>query len=234
MKSWREGIRTTARSALLASGLALGAGLVACYPDSISNTAESTLVVTENDSTVDYQTNLTYAINDEVVDLADTLGVSNPIEITPETSAAIINAVKRNMANYRYQLITPDTAAGVFPDVAVLVGAVASNNWVIFRWWWPCYWPGCFGWGWGGGASASNFPVGSIVMVMGDVKNRDEAAQSIPIIWVGGINSLLSSSSSVDVNRINNTIDQAFEQSPYLELGPTPTTRVSGTGEELR
>jgi Domain of unknown function (DUF4136) len=231
MKSWPEGIRTTARSALLASGLAIGVGLVACYPDSISNTAESTLVVTENTDGVDYHANRTYAINQTVVDLADTLGISNPIDITPETSAAIIAAVKRNMSAYSYQEIVPDTAAGVLPDVAVLVGAVASNNWVIFRWWWPCYWPGCFGWGWGGGTSASNFPIGSIVMVMGDVASRDEGAQDIPIIWVGGINGLLSSSSGTEVGRINSTIDQAFEQSPYLELGPTPTTRNSGTGE---
>lgn len=220
MKSWREGIRTTARSALLVSGLAMGVSLAACYPDSISNTAETTLVVTEQEST-DYQANRTYAVNQTVVDLADTLGVSNPIEITPETSAAIIAAVKRNMAAYNYEEVTPDTAAGVLPDVALVVGAVASNNWTVFRWWWPCYWPGCFGWGWGGGTSVSNFPVGSVVMVMGDVKNRDPNGETIPIIWTGGVNGLLASTSGTETGRINATIDQAFEQSPYLKLNTT-------------
>lgn len=217
MKSWREGIGMSARNALLVSGLAIGVSLVGCYPDSISSTGESTLVVTEQED-ADYQANRTYAINQTVVDLADTLGVSNPIEITPETSAAIISRVKQNMAAYGYQEITPDTASGVLPDVAMLVGAVASNNWVIYQWWWPCYWPGCYGWGWGGGTSVANYPVGSVIMVMGDVKNRDPNNETIPIIWLGGINGLLSSSNSADVDRINATIDQAFEQSPYLKL----------------
>ena len=68
MKSWREGMSRYARHSLLVSGLAFGVSLVGCYPDSISNTGESTLVVTEQED-ADYQANRTYAINQTVVDV---------------------------------------------------------------------------------------------------------------------------------------------------------------------
>ena len=44
-----------------------------------------------------------------------------------------------------------------------------------------------------------------------------------PVLWVAGINGLLEGSTSSIVTRITNSIDQAFDQSPYLiSLIPTP------------
>jgi hypothetical protein len=40
---------------------------------------------------------------------------------------------------------------------------------------------------------------------------------SMPSVWVAAINGLLDGTDASKVARINNTIDQAFDQSPYLK-----------------
>ena len=92
------------------------------------------------------------------------------------------------------------------------------------QYWWP-------GWGyyppWGGcyyppSVGAAKFRVGTLYVDMVDPKSPFEVDGEpvIPIYWTAAMNGLLGSAASV-ASRLNDSINQAFDQSPYLQvIGP--------------
>jgi hypothetical protein len=93
----------------------------------------------------------------------------------------------------------------------VLLPAVWSNT-TVFYWYdyWCWYAPWYCGWGWGY-PSVSSYTTGTLVMTLvADGDNYIDPAR----VWTAAANGLLSG--AVNTSRVNNAIDQAFEQSPYL------------------
>jgi hypothetical protein len=58
--------------------------------------------------------------------------------------------------------------------------------------------------------------VGSLFIEMANVDEIDDVDEEIPVVWQATVNGLLSSSEENVYNRVVKSIDQAFEQSPYL------------------
>jgi hypothetical protein len=51
---------------------------------------------------------------------------------------------------------------------------------------------------------------------MWDAKNADPDYEFVPVPWIAALNGILNDTSSGVSTRIENSIDQAFTQSPYL------------------
>jgi hypothetical protein len=220
--------------------LAAGASLLACHPLGIDDASETDTVVTRKAKDYDYSANLTYDMPDTIADLCTIDGSKLPDggsagegsrpnldcnEITHAFDTTILKEIAREFEALGYRRV--DSAAGEKPDVAMLVGALASNNWVAYSYypWYPYYggWPPYYGWGiyypYYPATSVVNYPTGTLMMELVSLKDADTDNQRTPSIWSGAISGLLAQGETTAATRINTGIDQAFAQSPYLKVG---------------
>jgi hypothetical protein len=119
-------------------------------------------------------------------------------------------------------------------DVVMLISAMSTTNsglyfdpgWLWGYWgWWPGWggYPGAPVWGpgWGMGFPAGfpiyiNYATGTLFISMIDPEESDIEEKTIAVTWLAALNSLLSGTSQEKERRIEDNIDQAFQQSPYL------------------
>jgi hypothetical protein len=223
----------TVRSIILAAG----ASLLACHPLGIDDASETDTVVTRKAKDYDYSGNLTYDMPDTIADLCNFdpsklpdggAAGSRPSldcnEITHAFDPAILKEISREFEALGY--VRVDSSAGEKPDVAMLVGALSSNNWVAYSYypWYPYYgWPPYYGWGiyypYYPTTSIVNYPTGTLVMELVSLKDADTDQQRTPSIWTGTVSGLLAQGETTAATRVNTAIDQAFAQSPYLKVG---------------
>jgi len=240
------GQRLSLRSTILTTATAC---LLACHPATINDASETDTVVTRKAESYDYSGNRTYDIPDSIADLCEVDSGRLPIgeagasgndrperpdagsldcnEITHKFDEAVLKEIRSNFEKLGYVRIHTD--ADNKPDVAVLVGAISSNNWVAYTYypwyyygyWWPYYPPG-----WGvyypyyPVTSVVNYPTGTLMIDLVSVKDADPEAERTPVIWTASIAGLLAQGDTDTVTRVNQTIDQAFAQSQYLKVKP--------------
>ena len=207
-------------------------GLMSCYPGDVTNVQQLDLVATSHDDTVSFSSFRTYALLDSVVhiDLEDN---ANDSLLNRENDALILARVRAGIEGMGY--VAELDPLNNTPDVLLLVGALAVTKtaYSSYGWWpwfgwgyspgYPCCGPG-YGWGypWAPVRTVS-YAVGTLLITMMDPSRPSLGFDTAPVLWVAGINGLLEGSTSSIVTRITTTIDQAFDQSPYLiSLIPTP------------
>jgi hypothetical protein len=204
--------------------VALG-GLAACYPGEISSIQETQVVITTYEKDFDFSSQRTYAMPDTVVEICD---VENPdpglpincdeesrIDYDHANDATFVARAKQNMDALGYTEIDWETVdENNLPDVALIM-MVTVNRWTAVTYW-GCggYW-GWWGWyppGWGCGyPTATSWEQGTLITDMLDPSGASN--ETIPSVWSGAVNSVLSNSSATNVNLAVSGIDQAFDQS---------------------
>ena len=175
----------------------------ACYPADPISPADTDVVATFYKKEANFAAAKTFAMPDSVVQIGD------GAEISGEFDQQILDRIKQNLLTLGYtEEVDPQDA-----DVHV-VSFKTNTTWVsggcywYWGWWYP--YPGyCY-------PVAYTYSTGSIVIAMTDPGNT--AVEKA--LWTSAINGLISGSGAADIsNRINNNIDQAFIQSPYLGEG---------------
>ena len=206
----------------LAALAATAAAVAACYPDDISSTEELDTVTTLYDKQHDFGAGVTYALPDTVVFIdEDGTAGDDESDVSHQYDDQIIASIRENLNAAGYTELTGAAARNA--DLAVLASSTtATTVGVYYDWWYYWgyypYWPG-YAPGWGYGyppvSVAYAYSTGTLIMTMIDLKNADVANKSIPVLWIGAVNGVLTGNSSVA--RVTNGIDQAFVQSPYLD-----------------
>jgi hypothetical protein len=241
--------RLLLRTAIVAAGIAVISG---CHPVGLSDSSETDTVVTVKAHAYDYTKNRTYDMPDTVADLCGKdinppprdagaggeggqsggTPVSDLVDceaITHTFDPLILDTVRKNLESLGYVHVAADATEP--PDVVMLVGALAANNWFAYTaypWYW--YYPGYGYWydyyyGWNAYypyypvTAVVNYPTGTLLMNLVSLKDADATDHRIPSIWLGSINGLLSSGDVGATDRITTNIDQAFMQSSYLHAG---------------
>ena len=205
----------------------------ACYPGGPESIDQLSLVVTLFDNQGDFQQFRTYVMPDSVIHV---VGDNDTMTISRAFDDSILVWVERNMTNYNWVRL-PDTGAPETPDVALLVYATVSDNWIGFVSypWWPGwgwypgwgYWPPCCGpgWGWGypccGSVQGVNYQTGTVGIGMFNPADVDTVNKVLPNLWGGALNGVLTDDASRVEQGLKNGIDQAYAQSPYLRLNTT-------------
>ena len=209
---------------LIFSTLALLA--VACHKEPYPQDADAEyLVYTQPAKDVDFASYMT-------VDIADSLlviGQSEKPQYSQSNNAlALIQAYRTNMekAGYIYTPSNPDADLGI-----QLTYIIKTERYVQYYngdpYWWldyPGYWPS----GYWGNLNGWYYPypvtytytTNAFIAEMIDLKNADPG-KALNIIWSCYIGGPAGYTVQDDVNRMKNSVDQAFVQSPYLTRNTT-------------
>lgn len=224
------------RTILATALFALTMGVTACYPRSFDSIEETDLVLTVRDPEGSIQGKQTFSLPDTVPELC-----GNEEKCEDDTydhkfaDPIILGRIRKNLEDLGYTYTDDEESA----DLYIPVGAVVSTNYFVYYYydWWG-YWgwyPGGGGWWWW------YYPVQGVTVyktgtiIFGMVKRSDigppestqgpddeqpakatDGEQRVRPLWTAAINGLAGSSATLTKQRIENTIDQAFSQSPYL------------------
>jgi len=174
----------------------------ACYKDYNLKVADYDAVITVRDEQNDYQGYATYFLDTDFINLGDP---SDPSE--PDNAAKFITEIGIEMANYGWTPVAQGTE-----DVTLRLG-YSQNDYFYYYcdpywgWYYPYYWCGYPTYAYSGG---------TVVIQMGDPNNVDGQG-NILALWHAGINGILNDNPSSINKRIEDTVAQAYAQSPYLD-----------------
>lgn len=202
-----------------------GSWLVSCYPGDIEDIAELDTISTLFDDSFPFSQQSTYSMPDWVYHLCDELDnpPSDCIPLSRTNDQLILNTVRARMDDYGWTLIPGDDSQGV-PDVRVVVVALGSetttwyawypwNPWYGGGWWYPPVW------------TPVSYSKGTLAinMAIADSMITVPEGEGVPVVWTGVLNGGLGTSPTSSRPRIEDGINQAFLQSPYLDIeGSTP------------
>jgi hypothetical protein len=206
------------KSALWVSILAMVATFTSCSKDPIANltSEESRIYITDHDSTKDFRNFTTYSISDSVA----VLNNGQPSKQQNEVDLAFINAVKTEMQNAGYTLVSkgssPDLAINITRIYNTSTGIISySNYYDYYGSYWDPYDYGYGGFGYYSPYSYATYSIrqGAISIDMLNLKDAP-AANRIEVIWTG----LIRGSGIFDATTAANQVNMLFNQSPYLKI----------------
>lgn len=195
---------------------------IGCTPDGAEYVDELDIVYTNYDPTFEFTSENTFALPDEVIKIDGENAPDDPDYepefVDPIYGNTILNSIRSNMRALGYTEV--DGSAS--PDLIILPSAIQTDqiyfyyDWSYWGWYYPGYVPG-WGWYYPGyfPPTVTRIRTGSVFIQMTDPNNQS-ATDKIPVVWSGIINGLFEGSANNIGNRIASTIEQAFEQSPYL------------------
>ena len=189
----------------------LGAAIIlaSCYPQGPEYYEDLDLVYTNYESSFDFVSKGTYSMPNKIVKITGNLVQGEDPEFVKEPyNTQILQRIETNMTALGWTKVANPEDADV-----VLFPATWTNT-TVYYWYdyWCWYYPYYCGWGWGWYyPSVSSYTTGTLVITM--VADGDEYVEPSRV-WTSAVNGLLSG--AMNTNRLNNGIDQAFKQSPYL------------------
>jgi hypothetical protein len=182
--------------------------MASCYPQGPEYYEDLDLVYTNYDDTFDFASKGTYSMPDKIVKVSGDLAEGADPEFVKEPyNTQMLTKIAANMTALGYTRVDDPEDADL-----VLFPATWTNT-TVYYWYdyWCWYYPYYCGWGWGY-PSVSSYTTGTLVMTL--VADGDDYIEPTRV-WTAAANGLLSG--AYNTNRVNQAIDQAFTQSPYLD-----------------
>ena len=185
-----------------------------CYPDGVEYYEETDIVYSVYDQKFDFQSKGTYSLPDKIVKITGDEG--GEIEYIKDIYAVpTLAQIDKNMQAMGWTKVGQNEN----PDVQILPAAWTTTT--VFYWgywgdywcWWDPYYCGG-GWYYPYYPSYSSYTTGTLLLTMTDPKNPS-TDDSRKVVWTSAINGLYQG--TYNASRVNNAIDQAFTQSPYLK-----------------
>lgn len=181
--------------------------LVSCYPNETVYYEDTDLVYTNYEESFDFVSKGTYSMPDKIVKITGNLTEGEAPEFLQEPyNAQTLQKIESNMNALGWTKVDDpaDADLKLFP-------AVWSNTTVVYwydYWCWYYYYYCGYGWYY---PVTTSYTTGTLVMALfADGEDYVEPSH----VWMAACNGLMSG--AYDVSRVSNAIDQAFEQSPYL------------------
>jgi hypothetical protein len=198
----------------LVPAMALIGALVAsgCYPQRVESIEDFDTATTLHAPDADFTTVGTYALVDTIFEIGDSSGPS----INHSLDGQILANIATNLDALGWTEVDEHTTQ---PDIMVAVTVTTSTNvgWAAGGWYdWFYGWWGGWGWYYPPVYYPYSYQTGTLMVAMLDTDGADGGTVTVPVVWVAAVNGVLRSTVSANVTRINELIDQAFLQSPYL------------------
>lgn len=188
-----------------------------CFPGGADTIDDYDLVFTNYDSSYSFANQPKYTMSDKIVLFDGTPPVagmpSDDDYVNQIYATAAINIIKTNMTNLGYTFVADTTFN---PDFILLTGATSSTTvvyydyWDYYGWYYPYggYYPYSY---------VSSYTSGSLIMTL--LSRKPEFVNPINqtrSVWTGIVNGVLTGTATNYTQRLTTTINQAFNQSPYL------------------
>ncbi len=195
--------------------------LTSCYTDYGLTSADYDIVLTKYDKTTDFSAFKTFSLVDSVFHITGDEDEPDSDLLSREYDNLVISTIRTNMLNLGYTEITEPTDQNK-PDVVVVIQALGTQ---VDQYYTGGYYPGWGypGWGgWWGGyyppyVGKTTYYVGTLYIDYFDVAASEADPNDYLVApWYATLNGLLNSGGTEA--RLASSIDQAFEQSPYLEI----------------
>lgn len=195
-----------------------------CYPKGAEYVEELDLVYTNHDDQFNFGSKTTFAIPDSVIEITgqafeDPDGNHMPDFLPAASAQVIVDQLRQNMTSYGWTEVNKNN----HPDVILLPSVSTTVNlYYYYDWWyWGWYYPGWYpGWGWYYPGYyppyITGYRSGSLFVQMID-HSAAISDGTIGVKWSCIINGLAEGGSSNIASRVQNSIDKAFAQSPYLK-----------------
>ena len=198
--------------------------LASCEKDPDMSQLDSDFTVyTDYDSSTDFSNFTTYCLPDSILVPGD--GMKNSYW-KDESAQRLISAAAEAMDSLGYKRVTnPDEATlglqlsftQMRTHVTDFVGGGMYGSWWNFAFWGP-YWGG---WYYPYPISYS-YDTGTLMMEMVDLTKRtaatDDEKQDLTVVWHVYADGLLYGSSRINLQLALRALNQAFTQSPYLNI----------------
>ncbi len=207
--------------ALLLTSLIIQAS---CYKSSEDfSPSDLDVVVTAHNEDFNFNDANTFVLPDSVVRITGDGKASDNGD--GEFDEQILERVRQNMLNLGYTE-EPDPENNP-ADLVITVQTLTVDNYIITSpylfwnyWGWYPWFPGYgygpgYGWGYPYPVLVDSYNSGTVLINMFDPEDVN-SDNEIQMLWLGALNGLLDGSISQIEERINEGIDRAFEQSPYL------------------
>ncbi len=190
----------------LAAALIIGMSLTltSCYPGDPISVSEADAVLTYRDKEAVFNAGASYAMPDTVVYITEDGPVAGD---NPAVDNVILSSIMQNMQEAGYTKVENPDDADVF-----VVAMATKTTWVsggCYPWYWDWWW-GYPGWCM---PYYYSYSTASVFINMFDAK-RDNSEEKQPPMWFAALNGVADGTNAQ--SRIENGINQAFSQSPYL------------------
>ena len=198
--------------------------LTSCYTDYGLTSADYDVVLTKWDKTTKFDTLKTFAVVDSVFHIVGDKDEPDSELLSRQNDDLIISTIRTNMRDLGYEEIdTSRISAGEIPSVVIVINALGTQ---VDQYYAGGYYPGWGypGWGWGGYypyypgyIGKSTYYVGTLYIDYFDVAASEiDPNDNLVAPWYATINGLLNQGTTE--RRLTNSINQAFDQSPYLKI----------------
>lgn len=202
---------------------ALTFGITSCYTDYGLTSSDYDVVVTRYDKETDFSSLKTFSLVDSVFHITGDSTESDSEFLSRDNDALIISTIRQNMLDYGYTEILEPSDQNK-PAVVIVIQALGTKVDQYYYYGYPGW--GYPGWGWGYPgwgypgyyppyAGKSTYYVGTLFIDYFDVAASENQKDNV-VPWYATINGLLNSGQTEQ--RLVNTINQAFVQSPYLDI----------------
>lgn len=185
--------------------------LSGCYPDGADYTEEYDIVYTVYDEGYNFQNATTYSLPDQIVILGD--DEDSPDFIPDLYAVPILANIDAHLQALGWSKVSNESS----PDVQVMPASWTTTTISYWGGGYWCYWDPyyCSGGGWYYPYPiVSSYTTGTFLVNMIDnVTPTTDGKRTV--VWNAAMNGLFQG--SFDGDRIDAAIDQAFEQSPYLQ-----------------
>jgi hypothetical protein len=195
-----------------------------CFPDGPEYIDELDIVYTNYDAGFDFKAVNTFALPDEVIKV-ETQEFNRQVKNEPEFvleahSEIILSTIRDNMLYLGWTEVEKNNG----PDIIILPSVSTSTriyyyyDWNYWYWWYPGWYSG-WAWYYPGyyyPVYRSGYSSGTLFIQMTDNRNSQES-NNVAVPWSAVINGVMETSRSHINQRLRSTIDQAFDQSPYLK-----------------
>jgi hypothetical protein len=189
--------------------------LAGCYPDGPDYAEDIDVVYTNHDQEYEFGEKGTFAMPDQIATGAEIVDRDTVIEyMNPIYAAPILQAIQQNMESYGWTRV-PVSAN---PDLLLMPAGTSSTTYFYsywYDWWYGGYW-GWYGWYYPPYYTVSSYTTGTLLLVLSDPNQAsDSPINRSPALWIAAANGLLTY--GYDISRVTDAINQAFNQSPYLQ-----------------
>lgn len=190
--------------------------MTSCEKDPDMEQLDSNMVVyTDYDNNTDFSKFQTYFLPDSILEAGQ-----HDTYWKDENAQKLINTVETQMNNRGYRRIT-DPGQKDDADLGIQLSYVSQTTHVVSGGYWGGWWDyGYWGPWWGGWyypyPVSYSYDTNTLVIEMVDLSDSRTENAKLPVVWYANASGY-QYSSWYNIRLMTNAIDQAFEQSSYIQ-----------------